>query len=36
MNIAEALRSTRKESGKSQEYMACELNVTIRTIDESH
>ncbi len=32
MTIAEALRATRNESGKSQEYMAFELNVTRRTI----
>ena len=32
MTIAEALRSTRNEAGKSQEYMACELGVTRRTI----
>lgn len=32
MTISEALRSTRNESGKSQEYMALELGVTRRTI----
>lgn len=32
MTIAEALRITRNESGKSQEYMAFELGVTRRTI----
>lgn len=32
MNFAEALRSTRYESGKSQEFMAFELGVTRRTI----
>ena len=32
MTIAEALRSTRNESGKSQEFMAFELEVTRRTI----
>ncbi len=32
MTIAEALRLTRNESGKSQEYMALELDVTRRTI----
>lgn len=32
MTTAEALRSTRNESGKSQEYMAFELGVTRRTI----
>lgn len=32
MTIAETLRSTRNESGKSQEYMAFELGVTRRTI----
>ena len=32
MTIAEALRKTRNESGKSQEYMAFELGVTRRTI----
>lgn len=32
MTIAEALRSTRNESGKSQEYMSFELGVTRRTI----
>lgn len=32
MTIAEALRLTRNESGKSQEYMAFELGVTRRTI----
>ena len=32
MTIAEALRTTRNESGKSQEYMAFELGVTRRTI----
>lgn len=32
MTIADALRITRNESGKSQEYMAFELGVTRRTI----
>lgn len=32
MTIAEALRSTRYDAGKSQEYMALELGVTRRTI----
>lgn len=32
MEIAEALRQTRNESGKSQEYMAFELGVSRRTI----
>lgn len=32
MTIAEALRRTRNESGKSQEFMSLELNVTRRTI----
>lgn len=32
MTIAEALRKTRNESGRSQEYMAFELGVTRRTI----
>lgn len=32
MTITEALRITRNESGKSQEYMAFELGVTRRTI----
>lgn len=32
MTIAEALRYTRNESGRSQEYMASELGVTRRTI----
>ena len=32
MTIAEALRATRNEAGKSQEYMAFELGVTRRTI----
>lgn len=32
MTFSEALRSTRNESGKSQEYMAFELGVTRRTI----
>lgn len=32
MTISEALRTTRNESGKSQEYMAFELGVTRRTI----
>ena len=32
MTIAEALRLTRNESGKSQEYMAFELGVTRKTI----
>ena len=32
MTIAEALRTTRNASGKSQEYMAYELGVTRRTI----
>ncbi len=32
MTIAEALRRTRNEAGKSQEYMAFELQVTRRTI----
>lgn len=32
MTIAEALRRTRNESGRSQEYMAFELGVTRRTI----
>lgn len=32
MTIAEALRKTRNESGKSQEFMAFELGVTRRTI----
>lgn len=32
MTIADALRSTRNESGRSQEYMAFELGVTRRTI----
>lgn len=32
MTISEALRKTRYESGKSQEYMALELGVTRRTI----
>lgn len=32
MIIAEALRATRNEAGKSQEYMAFELGVTRRTI----
>ena len=32
MTIAEALRTTRNESGKSQEYMSFELGVTRRTI----
>ncbi len=32
MTIAEALRLTRNESGKSQEYMAWEIGVTRRTI----
>lgn len=32
MTIAEALRTTRNEAGKSQEFMAFELGVTRRTI----
>lgn len=32
MTIAEALRNSRHETGKSQEYMAFELNVSRRTI----
>ncbi len=32
MTIADALRSTRNEAGKSQEYMAFELGITRRTI----
>lgn len=32
MTIAETLRSTRNEAGRSQEYMAFELGVTRRTI----
>lgn len=32
MTIAEALRQTRNESGKSQEFMAFELGVTRRTV----
>ena len=32
MTIAEALRTTRNETGKSQEFMAFELGVTRRTI----
>lgn len=32
MTIAQALRATRNESGKSQEFMAFELGVTRRTI----
>ena len=32
MTIAESLRKTRNESGKSQEYMALEIGVTRRTI----
>lgn len=32
MTIAEALRTTRNQSGKSQEYMAFELGVSRRTI----
>ena len=32
MTIAEALRTTRNQSGKSQEFMALELDITRRTI----